>query len=347
MGYKISVIIPCYNAEKTLERAVSSVINQTFSFEKNIELLLYNDASVDGTEKLIKAYSRKYENIIPIFGSENKGPGFGKNKCLERSTGEYILFLDADDEYDKDMCKKLYLEAKSENADLVVSGVLRYDNINVSKNRFGYDDTKAIINTEDKIVFTNKNIFYLNDELATHCLFKYEIIKKCNIMFLETYYAEDIYFRKMYTLHSKKAVYLKNYFGYIHHAYTNSITKNIDLSMLIKIHEVYLKILGELRQYDLDLVQIFNGHVIYSLDRLYALNIVKTSPKNEIISFLKEIRQFEIDIEINHLDVPFINVLNRLILQEKYTLAYVYLRLLGITYNSKKLRGIYRRSLNE
>ena len=55
MNYKISVIIPCYNAESTLKRCIDSVINQTFGFE-NIELILYDDASTDSTKKIIENY---------------------------------------------------------------------------------------------------------------------------------------------------------------------------------------------------------------------------------------------------------------------------------------------------
>ena len=343
MDYKISVIIPCYNSEKTIQRAVDSIINQTLGFE-NIELLLYDDASTDDTKNLLMKYSKNYENIITIFGFENRGPGFGKNRCLEKSSGEYVLFLDSDDEYEKNMCDKLYSTAKSENADLVSSGVLRYDNINVSKRSLKYDATKALKDTNDKIIFINNNVFYLDDHLATHCLFKLDIIKEKEVYFLETYYAEDIYFKNIYRIYSKKSAYLKNYFGYIHHAYTDSITSHIDLNDLNKIHEIQLKILEELKKYDLDLDYIFRPHIVCSLIRLYALNLIK-APKIDIINFLKKIRKFEIDINFNCNESLLINILNSLVLKEKYNLAYIYLHFLKILYNSKILRKISRKVL--
>lgn len=343
MNYKVSVIIPCYNAEGTIERTINSVVNQTLGFE-NIELLLYDDASTDNTKNLLIEYSKNHKNIITIFGVENKGPGFGKNRCLEKASGEYVLFLDSDDEYEQHMCDKLYSTAKSENADLVSSGILRHDNINVSKRSLKFDATKALENTEDKVTFINNNVFYLGDHLATHCLFKFEIIKENNIYFLETYYAEDIYFKNIYRIYSKKSVYLKNYFGYIHNAYTNSITSHIDLNDLNQIHEIQLKILEELKKYDLDLSYIFRPHIICSLIRLYSLNLIK-SPKNEVIDFLKKIRDFEIDINFSYEGDLLINILNSLLLKERYNLAYIYLHLLKILYNSKTIRKLSRKIL--
>lgn len=340
MNYKISVIIPCYNAEKTLKRALISIINQTIGFE-NIEILLYDDASKDNTKKIIEEYSKNYTNILGFYGEINKGPGFGRNKCLENSTGEYMLFLDSDDEFDSKMCEKLYLTIKSENADFVSCGMLRHDNIEISKRSFEYDFTKASENYNEKIIFIDKNVFYLKDSLSTSCLFKQEIIKKNNIRFLEAYYSEDLYFKAIFKTYSKKAVYLKNYFGYIHHAYTDSITSDIDLNDLNEIHDVQLKILKEIRKFNLDLAYMFKGHIACSLIRLYALNLLK-SQKKEIINFLKRMREFEIDINFHYSFDPLINILNNLIMKEQYNLAYLYLHFLRVLYNSKNLRKIYR-----
>ena len=79
MDYKVSVIIPVYNAEKYLKNAIESVINQTIGFE-NIELILVDDNSTDESPKIILDYSEKYENIVSFLSNENHGlPGFGRN----------------------------------------------------------------------------------------------------------------------------------------------------------------------------------------------------------------------------------------------------------------------------
>lgn len=340
MNYKVTVITPCYNVEETIQQELNSLINQTMNFNE-IEVILYDDSSVDNTKKIIKEYSKKYGNITAIFGTENRGPGFGKNKCLEKATGEYVLFLDADDEFDLEMCERLYSTAKFENADIVACGILRHDTLNITEKSLEYDASKSLENTEDKISFIDKNIFYLNDNLTTHCLFNQKIINDYNIKFLETYYAEDIYFKAIYRIHARKLVYLKKYFGYIHNAYTDSITSSIDLNDLNKIHDVHLKILEEVKKYNINLAYLFQNHITCSLIRLYALNLIK-SPKHEIILFLKRMREFENAITFNHIDNTIVNILNKFILKEKYNLAWIYLHFLKTIYNSKILRNIYR-----
>ena len=81
-NYKVSVIIPAYNAQDTIRRSIDSVINQTMGFS-NIELILYDDNSTDNTRKILKEYTEKHENIVLILADENSGyPGRGRNEGI-------------------------------------------------------------------------------------------------------------------------------------------------------------------------------------------------------------------------------------------------------------------------
>lgn len=86
----ISVIIPAFNAEKTIELTLSSVFNQTYS---PLEILVVNDGSTDGTLAILE----KFESKIKIITIENKGVSNARNVGLANSKGNYIQFLDADD----------------------------------------------------------------------------------------------------------------------------------------------------------------------------------------------------------------------------------------------------------
>ncbi len=89
-----SVIIPAYNAEKTLERAVNSVLDlENF----NCEILIVENGSTDNTQRLSNNLSSRYDNIISLHSS--KGVSNARNYGLEHAKGKYILFLDADDYY--------------------------------------------------------------------------------------------------------------------------------------------------------------------------------------------------------------------------------------------------------
>ena len=100
---RFSVIIPAYNAEKTINRAVSSVLTQTF---EDFELIIVDDGSNDNTEAYINIFQDKR---IKYYRQKNNGVSFARNKGIEESIAEYICFLDADDEWKKD-----HLEVLSE-----------------------------------------------------------------------------------------------------------------------------------------------------------------------------------------------------------------------------------------
>ena len=124
MDYKISVIIPVYNAQNTLKVTINSVINQTIGFE-NIELILVDDCSTDNSREIIEEYSNAYSNIKPIFLEENTGcPGIPRNIGIKNATSDYIMFIDNDDEYFPEICDKLYDAMIMEDADIVVCNTL-------------------------------------------------------------------------------------------------------------------------------------------------------------------------------------------------------------------------------
>ncbi len=101
---KVSVIIPAYNAEEYLRRALDSVINQVY---KNLEIIVIDDASSDNTKSIIKEYAEKDDRIVPFYSSINKGVSTARNIGLKAATGDFVMFLDSDDELTKDAIRRL------------------------------------------------------------------------------------------------------------------------------------------------------------------------------------------------------------------------------------------------
>ena len=95
MDNLITVIIPFHNKIENLKIALNSVLNQTY---QNFEIILINDASTKDTEE-IKKISKKNKNIRLYNNKVNKGASFSRNKGIENAKGEYIAFLDSDDEW--------------------------------------------------------------------------------------------------------------------------------------------------------------------------------------------------------------------------------------------------------
>ena len=112
----VSIIVPCYNAEKTLERCVKSVLAQTYP---HFELILIDNESTDESPRIIEALART-DSRIRAFFCPNRGVSFARNFGLRAAKGDYIEFLDADDEMAPDMLEKLLAALEKTGADLAV-----------------------------------------------------------------------------------------------------------------------------------------------------------------------------------------------------------------------------------
>jgi len=106
--FKISVIMPIYNVEEYLAEALDSVINQHFDFEKNVQLVLINDGSQDGSEAICQQYEKRYPENIKYVYKENGGVSSARNMGIDYAEGKYITFLDPDDKWEENSFKNAY-----------------------------------------------------------------------------------------------------------------------------------------------------------------------------------------------------------------------------------------------
>lgn len=116
MTPKISIIIPIYNAEKTLHRCVDSILNQTFS---DFEILLIDDGSPDACAMICDDYASK-DDRIKSFHKPNGGVSSARQFGIERAMGEYSIHVDPDDWVESTMLQELYNCAVSNEADVVI-----------------------------------------------------------------------------------------------------------------------------------------------------------------------------------------------------------------------------------
>lgn len=110
----ISVIMPVYNAEKYLDEAIQSILNQTFN---NFEFIIINDGSTDKSLEIIEKYKKQDERII-LISRENKGLIFSLNEGIEKSNGKYIARMDADDISLPERFKKQLSMIEKDNVDV-------------------------------------------------------------------------------------------------------------------------------------------------------------------------------------------------------------------------------------
>lgn len=134
---KVSVIVPVYNAEKYLEKCISSIANQTM---KDIEIIAINDGSTDNSLNILDSLSMRYKGRLRVISKENGGAGSARNIGIENANGEFIKFVDADDYLKLDILERMYNIAKENHVSLV---------------RGNYQTILGPIKMEDKCSFSN------------------------------------------------------------------------------------------------------------------------------------------------------------------------------------------------
>ena len=110
----LSIIIPAFNIEKYISRALDSLINQSY---KNIEIIAVNDGSTDGTGDIINSYVKK-DSRVKVIHKENEGVSIARNTGIHLAKGDYIGFVDGDDTVDNEMFKILIKNAIDYDADI-------------------------------------------------------------------------------------------------------------------------------------------------------------------------------------------------------------------------------------
>lgn len=179
---KISVIVPAYNAELFIKRALDSVRNQTF---QEFEVIIINDGSRDTTERIAREYESK-DKRFHLISQKNQGVSAARQKGLDASIGEYTIHLDADDWMEPHMLEVLYNKAIAEQADMVICDYYEHRK----------DRTRIVsqpIKSLDHITLWGEMLFDLNGFLWNK-LIKRDAYLEHNIRFINDMKAcEDLY----------------------------------------------------------------------------------------------------------------------------------------------------------
>lgn len=217
---KISVIVPIYNAEKSLSTCLDSLINQTMS---DIEVICVNDASTDNSLSILRNYASR-DSRIKIFDRQHEGVAIARNIGIQNAIGEYIGFVDSDDYIDLNYFETLYETAINNNADIAVASILKHKK-NYNRYNVKYLDQQSAESIQDKITLCgdNKKFFFY----AWNKIYKADLIKNNDIRFSEGQIYEDVMFAIKALYYSNKVVSTPNTeYHYVGHK--NSLMKYKD-----------------------------------------------------------------------------------------------------------------------
>lgn len=183
----ISIIVPIYNVSKYLDKCVESILNQNY---KNIELILVDDGSTDGSEKKCDDWAKKDSRVVVIH-KENGGSADSRNVGMEAAKGEYIGFVDSDDWIAPEMYEKLIEVIHERNLDMSVCFFKAVSDENYEFNNTEYPTTEYTGRDFANLIIAEKKprISYA----IWKCLYKREVIK--GIKFYKgVHYNEDAVF---------------------------------------------------------------------------------------------------------------------------------------------------------
>lgn len=223
-NYKLSIIIPTFNAEDYLLEAFDSVKNQTFGFE-NIELIMVDDNSTDSTKSILKELSSKYQNVKSIFLEENSGsPSKPRNIGIENASTEYIMFLDNDDTYQQDFCEKMYSTIISNDAEII--SCRNYPHICEKTEKY-----YSILDKKDKFIYLDSieedtSLLSTTAMLIWNKIYKKSLFLNNDIRFPEGTLYEDVYFNLQAFINARGIIYLNDYYGYNYNIRTEGEDKS-------------------------------------------------------------------------------------------------------------------------
>lgn len=221
---KFSIIIPIYNVEQYLAQCLDSVINQTY---KNIEIICVNDGSTDNSLKILEEYEQK-DKRIKIINQENQGVSVARNTGIEKSNGDYILFVDSDDWLDINTCALLVKEINNKKSDMIYFNYYDYRSkwlrpINMIKLRFNS--------------YNNCDWENLPMGGITCICYKSSFIKSKKILFNPNLkIAEDVVFIHLLIASNPIESYIENYLYFYRSNRLNSATTNWENYLQLQIN---------------------------------------------------------------------------------------------------------------
>lgn len=307
----ISVIIPVYNAERYIERCISSILKQTYS---NIEIIVIDDGSDDNTINIIKNFEKMNDNL-KLFSQKNSGAYVARINGVQKSNGKYIMFVDADDWIDENMVNSLWENSENGTIDYIMCGLIKEKN---NKQNINIVPNKKL---RGKAIKKGVVSFFLNESISgPYCkLIKRELFSSIDLNSpLNLVLQEDLYLNiKLLDKVRSFVSFSDNYYHYCINE--NSITQKFIINKFEMTSYVYKCIYnyfdGSIDDQLMNQIKwiYFKNFYAYIIDmHLPTCKIICSDKKKEIQKILSS----EVFISnIKNININYLSLKNRLLMR--------------------------------
>ena len=218
---EISVILPVFNSEDFVRKAIESVLAQTF---EDFELIIVNDGSTDSSKDIIDSFE---DDRIRLINQSNQGPGAARNNALRIAEGEYIMYLDSDDWFSSDALEVAYGEITKFDADMTFFKMINFDGeIYYENDWFELKTLQSFKNRAFKPSETPGSIFDLSVGVCQK-IYNRSFLERIDARFPEGIFFEDMPFF-YYVFLKAERISIVNRHLYVRRKHTSSITNVVD-----------------------------------------------------------------------------------------------------------------------
>lgn len=205
MNPLVSIVMPVYNVEKYLGQALNSLKEQTY---KNFEAICVDDGSSDNSLAILKSYADR-DGRFKYIQQNNQYAGVARNNGIKHATGKYIMFLDSDDIFEKNMLSILVKNAEKYDTDIIVFGFFHFKNNILHRSMMGipFADGKVSSPKDHK-----DEIFKIVQGVPWNKFYLKSFVEKTGILFQDLQSNNDVFFSKTTVLEAERIMFLKNRF---------------------------------------------------------------------------------------------------------------------------------------
>lgn len=295
----VSIILPVYNAQEYLECCLKSIVTQSYPY---LEIICVNDGSTDKSSEIIEKFAKNDKRFV-IINQENKGLSAARNIGTEKSRGEYVMYVDADDFIEVNMVEVMLKNILTHKTDFVIESIWNYD-----------DEKQMRVEREDRYFtltwlghnFNNRSIkteellpkLYNLPVMAWGKLYNAEFLKNSGVKFPEgLIYEDNLFFTELFFKAKTFSIDRRQLYNYRVNV-KKSITQNTGkkYNHMITIMQKIEEVLKKQPTYDV----IKNSFINYKIQH-FMRSLVFVNPKyeykyfNEIKKELKKIDLFYYD----------------------------------------------------